>query len=438
MKSLNVAVVAAALFVATATTVTASAWSGVTLPSRPLFITAQGNTMWVCGADEMIAKSSNGGKTWTATHSATSGLLLSMGFATEQFGYAAGTGNKILVTKDGGKTWSGMPGPATVIYELSFADEANGIAHGKNAVFTTADGGKTWAPVKIDLGDDDYKRMSWVSTVVALDAKRMAIVMSEGNSGANHQVLYLTQDGGATWKVNDIAHVGIGTFYRLDGEYWITGHEVIEWQKPGGGYGVPLAMHSADGMNWTHLDRWEKKEFSACNDQGCLYWDGAGIAVPPSNPPIFWTFAAEKIVTSKWAVAQGGICSVSTDLKCTSVIDSPTMPSYVESSASIASRIFAPPLNTPVAGGLQCISCDTERIVVTQDYQGFAEVDLKLLIGTNGLVQKVEITKATNAGIGDRVAASARNWIFVPYEQDGVLHPASMNVRLQIQAIKSK
>lgn len=438
MKILNVAVAAVALFVATATMVTASAWSSVMLPSRPLFITAQGNTMWVCGADEMIASSSDGGKTWTAGHSATSGLLLSMGFATEQFGYATGTGDKILVTKDGGKTWSSVPAPSPGIYELSFANEANGIAHGLNAVYTTSDGGKSWAPVKIDLGDDDYKRMSWVSTVVALDAKRMAIVMSDGNSSANHQVLYLTQDGGATWKVNDIAHVGIGTFYRHDGEYWITGDEVIEWQKPGGGYGVSLAMHSADGVNWTHLDRWEKKEFSQCNDQGCLYWDGAGIAVPPSNPPTFWTFAAEKIVTSKWAVAQGGICSVSTDLKCTSVTDSPKLPSSVASSTPIASRIFAPPLNSPVTSGIQCISCDTERIIVTQDYQGLAEVDLKLLIGTNGLVQKVEITKATNVGIGDRVAASARNWIFVPYEQDGVLHPASMNVKLQIQAIKSK
>jgi hypothetical protein len=95
-------------------------------------------------------------------------------------------------------------------------------------------------------------------------------------------------------------------------------------------------------------------------------------------------------------------------------------------------------LNAPVTSGIQCISCDTERIVVTQDYQGLAEVDLKLLIGTNGLVQKVEISKATNAGIGDRVAGSARNWVFVPYEQDGVLHPASMNVKLQVQAIKSK
>ncbi len=160
MKILNVAVAAVALFAATATTVTASAWSSVTLPSRPLFIISEGNRMWVCGADEMIASSSDGGRTWTAGHSATSGLLLNMGFATEQFGYATGTGNKILVTKDGGKTWSSVPAPSPVIYELSFANEANGIAHGKNAVYTTADGGKSWVPVKIDLGDDDYKRMS--------------------------------------------------------------------------------------------------------------------------------------------------------------------------------------------------------------------------------------------------------------------------------------
>ncbi len=438
MKILKGAIAAVALFLATATMVTASEWSSVTLPSRPLFITAQGNTMWVCGADEMIASSSDGGKTWTAAHSATSGLLLSMGFANEQFGYAAGTGNNFLVAKDGGKTWSGLPSPSPVIYELSFADEAHGIAHGKNAVYITPDGGKSWATVKIDLGDDDYKRMSWVSTVVALDAKRMAIIMSEGNSRANHQVLYLTQDGGATWKVTDIAHIGIWTFYRRDGEYWITGYEVIEWQKPGGGYGVSLVMHSADGVNWTHLDRWEQKEFSECNDQGCLYWDGAGIAIPPADPPMYWTFAAEKIVTSKWAVAQGEICSVSTDLRCAAVTASPKMPPYLVSSTPIAARIFAPPLNAPARSGIECISCDTERIVVTQDYQGLAEVDLKLLIGTNGLVQKVEITKATNAGIGDRVAASARNWIFVPYEQDGVLHPAVMNTKLQIRAIKSK
>ena len=80
MKILTVAIAAVALFMTTATTVTASAWSSVTLPSRPLFITAQGNTMWVCGADEMIASSSDGGKTWTAVHSATGGLLLSVGF----------------------------------------------------------------------------------------------------------------------------------------------------------------------------------------------------------------------------------------------------------------------------------------------------------------------------------------------------------------------
>jgi hypothetical protein len=41
VKIPNVAIAAVALFVATATTVTASAWSSVTLPSRSLFMTVR-------------------------------------------------------------------------------------------------------------------------------------------------------------------------------------------------------------------------------------------------------------------------------------------------------------------------------------------------------------------------------------------------------------
>jgi hypothetical protein len=34
--------------------------------------------------------------------------------------------------------------------------------------------------------------------------------------------------------------------------------EVIEKDKPGGGYGVPLVMHSPDAEKWMHLPRWSK------------------------------------------------------------------------------------------------------------------------------------------------------------------------------------
>jgi hypothetical protein len=114
------------------------------------------------------------------------------------------------------------------------------------------------------------------------------------------------------------------------------------------------------------------------------------------------------------------------------------MPAYLDTSSPIPPPISAPPLDASPSQGLQCLYCDFERIIVTSDFQGAAEVQLKLHIGQNGLVEQAEIVHATNPGIGERVAASARNWIFLPFVQDGVVHPANTEVKLRVQAIKSK
>jgi len=76
--------------------------------------------------------------------------------------------------------------------------------------------------------------------------------------------------------------------------------------------------------------------------------------------------------------------------------------------------------------------------MVTSDFQGAATVQIKLHIGQNGLVERVEVVHTTNPGIGERVAASAQNWIFLPFARDGVVHPANTEVKLIVQAIKSK
>jgi len=79
-----------------------------------------------------------------------------------------------------------------------------------------------------------------------------------------------------------------------------------------------------------------------------------------------------------------------------------------------------------------------ERIIVTQDYQGVADVEVKIHIAQNGLVDSAEIVHATKPEIGDRIASQMRNWIFVPYEKDGAVHPVVTNFKLRVQAIKSK
>ncbi len=417
----------------------AAEWHTIELAARPMNIAENHDALWVCGADELIGDSMDGGKTWTVQHSLKGGgILLTIGFANEHFGYAAGTSGAILVTKDGGSTWERLQSPAQVIYGVAFADEKHGLIHTPRTIYTTSDGGVTWVPAKIDFGSDELKDYSHVLMLAAVDAEHMAIVLSLGNAAFYAEKFLFTKDGGLSWKVTEIPNTGLTSLTARDGEYWFAGMEVIGKDKPGGGYGVPLVMHSADGEKWMHLPRWSPAEFSACNVQGCLYWDGAGVKFPGGSTANYWTFAAEKAVTAKWAVAGGSICSVSADLKCAPVITTQAMPPHAGSSSPIAVLLAPPPLDAPPSQGLRCISCDVEKVIVTQDYQGVADVELKLNIATNGLVVNAEVVRATRPEIGERMAAAARNWIFVPYEKDGAVHPVVTDVKLRVQVIKNK
>src|ERR1700722_10072987 len=48
----------------------AGEWTTVSLPSRPMNITENNGAFWVCGANELVASSEDGGKTWDVKHSA--------------------------------------------------------------------------------------------------------------------------------------------------------------------------------------------------------------------------------------------------------------------------------------------------------------------------------------------------------------------------------
>jgi len=417
----------------------ASEWRTIELAARPLNIAESNGVLWVCGSDEFIASSDDGGKTWTTRHSSKNGgLLLTIGFANEHFGFAAGTVGAILITKDGGESWDSVKVPSQLVYDVAFSDEKHGLIQAPRTIYTTADGGTTWAEVRIDLDSEELQGFSQVLEVVAPSTGHQAIVLSEGNSSVYDYRLFITKDAGRNWRVQEIPSTGLGRLTAHGGEYWFAGMEVIEKDKPGGGYGVPLVMHSSDGENWTHVTRWSKHEFSECNTQGCLYWDGLGVQLPPANPISFWTFAPEKVVTAKWAVGKGSICTVGTALRCAPATTTQTIPPYSESSAPIAPLLAPPPLDAPPAQGLQCLYCDFEQIMVTSDFQGAVEVELHVHIKLDGLVQRVEVARTSNKEIGERLAATAENWIFVPYVSDGVARPVDTKVTLRVQAIKSK
>lgn len=416
----------------------ASQWRTISLGARALNITTNQNVIWACGAEGLVANSKDGGKTWNVQRLGNGGaVLLAIGVAGERFVYAAGTGGSLFFTKDGGTTWMQTKVPASVVYAVSFSDDQHGLIQTPHAIYRTSDGGATWEPVKIDLSTGALKGFSYVRTLVALDANHLIILMSEGNAAYFADKLFVTKDGGATWKTIDITSTGLGSLTAYNGEYWAAGGEVIEKDKPGGGYSVPVVLHSHDGETWTHLIKWAPKEFSECNSQTCLFGDNVGADFRTASPQGYWTFPSEKAVAARWAVAQGSICTVGTDLKCAALTPSPVIPANADDSP-IPTLLFPPPLDAPPTQGLQCIACDIEKIIVTQGYQGVAEVQLKIKINQNGLVDDVQVVHATKPEIGDRIASQVRNWIFVPYEKAGVVHPVVTNVKLRVQAIKSK
>lgn len=423
-------------------TCASSDWSTATLPARALNITANHNVMWVCGADELIADSTDGGKTWNVLHLSKGGaVLLTIGLVGERFAYAAGTGGSVLFTTDAGSTWTRMAAvPSQVVYNASFSDGQHGLIQTPHTIYWTSNGGTTWNPVKIDLTNpelDGPPAYAFARGVVALDANHMAIVMSQGNAHYYDYRLLITDDGGATWKPVEIAHTSLDSISIYNGEYWAAGNEVIDRENRGG-HAVPLVMHSADGENWTHLVQWARKEFDACNPETCLFDNGAGVDFRSSSPQSYWTFPTERNVTAKWAVADNSICSVGTNLKCSAITQASAIPAEVADPYPIPPLLAPPALNAPSAKGPQCIACDVEQIMVTQDYRGVAEVELKVRVGQNGLVDNVEVMRATKPEIGDRIASEVRGWIFLPYEQDGVAYSFVTGVKLRVQVVENK
>jgi photosystem II stability/assembly factor-like uncharacterized protein len=97
-------------------------------PFRPVNVAASGGAIWVCGADEMILSSRDGGGAWETKHEKRDGeVLLNISFVNGEVGHAAGTDDLLLSTDDGGESWKKHTAPGSV-RTFSFADSANGIA----------------------------------------------------------------------------------------------------------------------------------------------------------------------------------------------------------------------------------------------------------------------------------------------------------------------
>lgn len=234
-----------------ATTLTArqerlsSDWRSYDLPFRALNVASTGHLLWVCGTEEAIASSSDDGEHWRVKHQTTDGgLLLNINFADSKFGYAAGTGGLFLTTVDGGETWVPHSGISETILQISFADLQHGLIRTPTSLLFTVDGGLHWSPVSLGQNSEDLKHFPYTFSLIALDGSHMAVMLKEGAAQYESQTFLSTQDSGKSWNILNIPSVTLYSFLRVEDQYWAVGTEVIHKDQPGGGYSVPLALHS--------------------------------------------------------------------------------------------------------------------------------------------------------------------------------------------------
>ena len=408
-------------------TSTANNWKAMPTPFRPVNIAAQGGTIWVCGTDEMILSSRDGGATWETNHQNRDGeVLLNISFVDEKTGYAAGTGGLLLSTIDGGQIWKSHQAPDSV-RSFSFADTANGIAvvsssaHQPKAglpagvtsvdgsIKITHDGGDHWEDVAA-VNSDEIRPYTEVLSVAALDSSHYLMLRRQPNV---EDAFVVTKDGGKSWKVvhmqNDTSNrVLARTVFVHQGEYWAFGMELVHREK-GGGYGVPLTIHSKDGETWIHGVR-GPNEFGTCNSQGCYLWDGAVEALYGEREQ-FWTLPQDGSLSDKWAIAGNVACTINSALKCSSatVTDKPQPHPEGTIYISVSTGHFAD----------GCLECHVEPIVPdTPGSRTIGRLQASLTVRRDGSVASVSVSYPSKR-MSNIIADQLSRWLFEPVHSGG-------------------
>jgi photosystem II stability/assembly factor-like uncharacterized protein len=109
---------------------------------------ASANVVYIVGGDEKIARSTNGGLSWTTIHTGMFQMMfLSVDFYNEQYGIVGGEDGKVLRTSNGGQTWQTSYVPGNPLLRAAYMqDSLNAIIAGTpEGIYITYNGGASWA-----------------------------------------------------------------------------------------------------------------------------------------------------------------------------------------------------------------------------------------------------------------------------------------------------
>jgi photosystem II stability/assembly factor-like uncharacterized protein len=405
-------------------------WQPIYLPFRPVNITGVGASFWVCGADEMIARSDDA-QTWHLNHQTIDGeVLLTIGFLDKRTGYAAGTNGTILWTKDGGETWTSVKSGSENILDISFVDDQHGIRRTQSGADITSDGGLHWSRIPLPTDTVTYHLPFHVLGIATTSATHFAVSLAQT---LGEHVYLSTTDGGSTWNAVRLDDKYAGQLFVHAGEYWAFGIEYLDRQNHGG-YGAPVELHSSDGEKWAHGVR-APTEFESCTSQGCILNNGVFADLYGEKPRLAG-LPADESPTPVWAIARQRICTIGLFLQC-----GPTIQSENPAPRQLPNRPIADAAWLNALGPtMNCLLCPLKPFPLSKsllrrrkvtakapsgqwrrmDALGLdSSLDADFLIRKDGTVDRVRVENAPNKEIESAALESIRTWLFDPPRVNG-------------------
>ena len=189
--------------------------SGVTARLRGVSAVSE-RVAWASGAGATVLRTTDGGETWQKLNVTTEALdFRDIDAVNPQTAYALSIGNgsasRIYKTTDGGATWTMQfknDDPKAFLDAMSFWDANNGIVFGDSVdgklyILLTDNGGRTWSRVPtagLPPALENEGAFAASGTNIAVFGKTQAWIGT--GAGSKARVLR-TADRGRTWQVSD-------------------------------------------------------------------------------------------------------------------------------------------------------------------------------------------------------------------------------------------
>lgn len=251
-----------------------------------------GNTIWAAGSGETIIKTTNGGWTWTLQNYITpimDELLMGISAVDSETAWVAGNFGTILRTTDGGDSWVELDAPHGLFSDVSAVDSDTAwVVGSRENILMTADGGESWVTQHSSASGS-------LSSISAVDAYTAWAVGTWDMMPYNgeYSIVLKTTDGGDTWVPQDPGiDIPLYDICALDASTaWAVGKDGVIVKTSGGGDALPdivsLSPVSGDegtqvtvtGCDFGGVQGSSHVSFGGVQAVTCVSWSDSEIVV---------------------------------------------------------------------------------------------------------------------------------------------------------------